>query len=793
MFTRTRLIMLTGFCLTMFSWPLPALFAAEGATAMPALDTQGIIRVSKATQAEPDKDKQAENKPDTETGDEASEEDAAPAVIVPDNVWYGLDQTSASGLIRSMPDRFAAPVYFHIFKDLLVTDAAPFGTPRDEVTAEAEEDTAPSSKKRPSRMRDRKNRQAQNSSVFDGDLPQPAALSATIEAAPYDFLLLRLETLYRIGAFEDAERLYKTLFPQLPEDERLAVHGLNILLAKGRLAAACLDVQTMESRFNQAAFWLDFNRFCARHYETDDDMAAQTVTAIAENIASDDDSSTGTDTDTGTGTSQDNAEANGASKADSAIGMAPVVDDKDGDDAGAAGDPAGESATAPVRKRSGIPAENFVMFPYFSAVLDGQVTPQMLVTMSLTERLMAHAAKAVPFKAVLAHYKNDVTSVPSEILKILILQDEKANAHHACVAQEGFARGIINSRSLTLLMRSLEFAEASFKDGSMARHSLHPCWKPAWYMQWIEKADDGAQKTIRVRQTFDYISKNYPALIDGFEQYFVDLDPVSLGAASWTAAASIIRTQGSLPENWVARWKSVHPQTAKTSGDAKNETESNGAPEQNNPQNHDADAAAQAEQNGIDGENVNGRGVSTPVTNGDPALDNAPETANTANNAANSGGSNHTDGLAPYWYFLSLQDPSSFTAESYIAWVRQWSPKLPLVAQKDPARTLSLLKNVLELEKYEEAAKLCYEKFFSLTFYRNYVISSYSLTGRAFAANQSSRFGEAVLLYLHVLASQSPSNTYPEYLSGMVDILYKAGYQEHAKNIIVSTLSVGKD
>jgi hypothetical protein len=149
-----------------------------------------------------------------------------------------------------------------------------------------------------------------------------------------------------------------------------------------------------------------------------------------------------------------------------------------------------------------------------------------------------------------------------------------------------------------------------------------------------------------------------------------------------------------------------------------------------------------------------------------------------------------------YWIMVILDTPAHFEAEDYIAWMESWQDKTNTKTGSktkiDPAKPLSLLKSRIKLENYQQALNLCYEKFFSLTFSRNYAISSYSLTGRINAAIQNKRIGEALLLNLHVLADKHVRDAYPEDLQTAISVLFETGLSQIANSILVETLSVGK-
>jgi hypothetical protein len=126
------------------------------------------------------------------------------------------------------------------------------------------------------------------------------------------------------------------------------------------------------------------------------------------------------------------------------------------------------------------------------------------------------------------------------------------------------------------------------------------------------------------------------------------------------------------------------------------------------------------------------------------------------------------------------------------SWQDKTNTKTGSKTKIDPAKPLSLLKSRIKLENYQQALNLCYEKFFSLTFSRNYAISSYSLTGRINAAIQNKRIGEALLLNLHVLADKHVRDAYPEDLQTAISVLFETGLSQIANSILVETLSVGK-
>jgi hypothetical protein len=100
---------------------------------------------------------------------------------------------------------------------------------------------------------------------------------------------------------------------------------------------------------------------------------------------------------------------------------------------------------------------------------------------------------------------------------------------------------------------------------------------------------------------------------------------------------------------------------------------------------------------------------------------------------------------------------------------------------------------MLKLKLYEETLFQHYEKFFLLTFSRNYVIYSDSLISRVSATIENQHTGKGMLLLLHMLSSQKPADVNPQYGDYLLDLLMRIGYKRYARHFIVDTLSVGKN
>lgn len=85
------------------------------------------------------------------------------------------------------------------------------------------------------------------------------------DAAPQagsDLLTLRLEKLLEIGAYEDAFTLYSR-HPESPYHERLARAGILAAFYSRQPALGCLEVKTLENRFEDVPFWQQVSQICA--------------------------------------------------------------------------------------------------------------------------------------------------------------------------------------------------------------------------------------------------------------------------------------------------------------------------------------------------------------------------------------------------------------------------------------------------------------------------------------------------------------------------------------------------
>lgn len=166
---------------------------------------------------------------------------------------------------------------------------------------------------------------------------------------------------------------------------------------------------------------------------------------------------------------------------------------------------------------------------------------------------------------------------------------------------------------------------------------------------------------------------------------------------------------------------------------------------------------------------------------------------NRENGIADSQESNSKVYILPDWYLQALQNPDFFDANEYFIWNQTGFANLPFSTSFAPSRPLTLLKTMLKLKLYEETLFQHYEKFFLLTFSRNYVIYSDSLISRVSAAIENEHTGKGMLLLLHMLSSQKPADVNPQYGDDLLDLLSRIGYKRYARHFIVDTLSVGKN
>ena len=92
----------------------------------------------------------------------------------------------------------------------------------------------------------------------------PSDLENDIEpAVGKDLLTLRLEKLIERGAYKQAFEIYSSLETE-PYHERLARAGVLAMLYNGEKSLACLETNTVSSRFPKILFWSALSTYCSR-------------------------------------------------------------------------------------------------------------------------------------------------------------------------------------------------------------------------------------------------------------------------------------------------------------------------------------------------------------------------------------------------------------------------------------------------------------------------------------------------------------------------------------------------
>lgn len=143
------------------------------------------------------------------------------------NVWSGLSRAEALLLIRSLPDKYASPIYYELARRLLLSDAPALGADKNVKTPV-------------------------------DDKGNPVAVNPN---AP-DVLIARLDKLLAMGAIRDAEALYAAVVPENVDDFDLVLRNQQILMLRGQLSAACLDLQAVQKQHSGNAKWQELNRLC---------------------------------------------------------------------------------------------------------------------------------------------------------------------------------------------------------------------------------------------------------------------------------------------------------------------------------------------------------------------------------------------------------------------------------------------------------------------------------------------------------------------------------------------------
>ncbi len=143
------------------------------------------------------------------------------------NVWSGLSRSEVLLLINSLPDKYASPVYYELARRLLLSDAPALPAEPAKTQVDAKGNPLPPSNPN----------------------------------AP-DILIARLDKLLAMGAIRDAETLYDAVVPDNADDFDLVLRSQEILMLRGQLSAACLDLQAMQGEHGGNAKWQELNRLC---------------------------------------------------------------------------------------------------------------------------------------------------------------------------------------------------------------------------------------------------------------------------------------------------------------------------------------------------------------------------------------------------------------------------------------------------------------------------------------------------------------------------------------------------
>ena len=131
-------------------------------------------------------------------------------------------RSEALMLINALPARYASPTYYEIARRLLLSDAPSL----PDVQGKANPNQPPSDPSRP------------------------------------DVLIARLDKLLEMGALRDAEVLYDSVVEGFADNFDLAYRSLQILMLRGQLSAACLDLQAMQAVHGKNPKWVELNRLC---------------------------------------------------------------------------------------------------------------------------------------------------------------------------------------------------------------------------------------------------------------------------------------------------------------------------------------------------------------------------------------------------------------------------------------------------------------------------------------------------------------------------------------------------
>ncbi len=142
------------------------------------------------------------------------------------NVWSGMTRSETLLLIDALPARYASPVYYELARRLLLSDAPALPAETLAPPVDAKGNPVP----------------------YDATRP--------------DVLIARLDKLLNMGALRDAETLYENVVRDTPASFDLVLRSQEILMLRGQLSAACLDLQAMQGLHGGNPKWKELNRLC---------------------------------------------------------------------------------------------------------------------------------------------------------------------------------------------------------------------------------------------------------------------------------------------------------------------------------------------------------------------------------------------------------------------------------------------------------------------------------------------------------------------------------------------------
>lgn len=359
---------------------------------------------------------------------------------LPRDLWAGLSIEQAINHLNMVSHRFAHPVYKDVLRHLLTAKSEGFYTENN------------------------KKQELNN-----------------IQAVKW--LNLRFNTLFEIGAFEDAQNLYSHIFGKdVPEHPQLILNAINILLSQGKINAACLDINVLGAKTNQNTQLKELKLFCDRYLTDQSDE---------QHVEGDNDQ----------------------------ISLKDKQKDIDPD--------------APYNPDNYRVIDNFPPFQNFD-ILPKLLNKNMTLTYeeyrnaSITEKFIAYALDRLPALPKTQYEDGQISNEMSAFdIKLYSLLPH-TNPDQMCFLNEAFLQSIITADALRMRYEALEFGNDFDDELSMTkRHTQHPCEAPAWYLQWINESksdEDGQQRSII---TFRWLLENNPQLISIFAQNFENYLDVS--------------------------------------------------------------------------------------------------------------------------------------------------------------------------------------------------------------------------------------------------------------------------